>query len=120
MACGLDAIYSVQAPWAILPEMSHALSSDLSQMRGDRAGLLLLLLAGCSTAPRSGELPPIAASPPATARLAQEVEAWVVSGDVVGAELIVIEGHDVLLHEAWGWADQERGQPMRPDGVISV
>ncbi len=63
---------------------------------------------------------PAAPPPGALDQLAAEVQAWVKAGEIVGAEVIVMQSGDLLLHKAFGFADKEHSVPMVKNGVISV
>lgn len=59
-------------------------------------------------------------SPGALAELQQIVEGFVADGKVVGAELAVIKDRQVLLHEAFGWNDQEQETPLEIDALYNI
>jgi CubicO group peptidase (beta-lactamase class C family) len=59
-------------------------------------------------------------TPEALAELRQIVEDFVADGKVVGAELAIIEDRQVLLHEAFGWSDQERETPLEIDALYNI
>ena len=71
----------------------------------------LLLVSGlCSLAPVQ-DVPP--RSPGGPELLAAHVQGLVETGEVVGAELFVIQGERTLLHHAFGWKDREAEVPMQ-------
>ena len=45
---------------------------------------------------------------------------WVESEAIVGGVLLVIRYGQIVAHEAFGWADRERGLPMRKDTVFDI
>ncbi len=45
---------------------------------------------------------------------------WVREGRIVGAEVMVLKDRRVVLHEAIGWRDQERREPMRRNSIFSI
>ncbi|MCB9521738.1 MAG: serine hydrolase [Myxococcales bacterium] len=59
-------------------------------------------------------------SPEALARLDELVQGFVDSGDIVGAELLVIKNGRTILHEAHGLADRETNAPLQKDSVFCV
>jgi hypothetical protein len=47
-------------------------------------------------------------------RLGDEITEWVASGDLVGAELLIITDGHAVFHEAYGWhGDVRTGEPAR-------
>jgi CubicO group peptidase (beta-lactamase class C family) len=46
--------------------------------------------------------------------------AWVESEEIVGGVLLVIRHRTIVLHEAFGWADRERGIQMRTDTIFDI
>ena len=48
------------------------------------------------------------------------LEAWIGHGDLVGAEVLVIRGSEIILHEAYGWKDREAGVPMQTHSIYSL
>jgi CubicO group peptidase (beta-lactamase class C family) len=59
-------------------------------------------------------------SPEALARLSDLVQSFVDSGEIVGAELLVIVRGRTILHEGYGWRDRESEVAMQPGGVFCV
>ena len=56
----------------------------------------------------------------AVRRLADEVDGYVKSGKIVGAELLVIKNRKTILHEAFGLRDREEKLPMVPDTIFNI
>ena len=56
----------------------------------------------------------------ALAALAATVTRFVEEEAIVGAELLVLEGRHVLLHEAFGWRDREEQLPMQPNTIFNI
>jgi CubicO group peptidase (beta-lactamase class C family) len=56
----------------------------------------------------------------ALAGLAATVARFVEEEAVVGAELLVLEGGRVLLHEAFGWRDREEQLPMQLNTIYNI
>ena len=50
----------------------------------------------------------------------RQVAAWVKEGDPVGAELLVIQQGEVVLHRAYGWNDRDENKPMQPESIFRV
>jgi CubicO group peptidase (beta-lactamase class C family) len=48
------------------------------------------------------------------------VEAWVKDGQVVGAEILLVKDEKVVLHEAFGWSDQEDGIPLERNSIYRI
>jgi CubicO group peptidase (beta-lactamase class C family) len=53
-------------------------------------------------------------------RLADAVRSYVREGQIVGAELLVLQGGAVLLHEAFGLRNRENGDPMEPGTIFNI
>jgi len=88
------------------------------------AALVFLLL---SSLARGGQqdFPPATAleqglSPAALSRVDELVGTLVDEGEVVGAELLIIQGGRTVLHSAHGWRDEEAQVPMQLDSVFCV
>lgn len=45
---------------------------------------------------------------------------WIYSGELVGAELLVVKDGKAVFHEAYGWSDRERQLPMRRNSIFSI
>ncbi len=52
--------------------------------------------------------------------IADGIESWVLSGEVVGASFLVIKNQTVVLHEAIGWRDREAQIPLGLDAVFAI
>lgn len=52
--------------------------------------------------------------------LAAEVKGFVRQDKIVGAELLVVKNRRVVLHEAHGMKDKERGAAMQPDSIFCI
>jgi CubicO group peptidase (beta-lactamase class C family) len=48
------------------------------------------------------------------------LKTWVDEGRIVGGSLLVIRNGRLVLHEAVGWADRERGIPLRIDHIVNM
>jgi CubicO group peptidase (beta-lactamase class C family) len=59
-------------------------------------------------------------SPEGLQGLSELVQSFVDTGEIVGAELLVIVNGRILLHEGYGWRDRERERAMEPGGVFCV
>ncbi|MCA9870286.1 MAG: serine hydrolase, partial [Anaerolineae bacterium] len=59
-------------------------------------------------------------TPEALAELSQIVEGFVADGKIVGAELAVIQDQQVLLHEVYGWNDQDHAIPLETDALFNI
>lgn len=53
-------------------------------------------------------------------KLEQLLSSLVAKEEIVGAELLVIKGGTPILHEAYGWRDQESETKLTPDSVFCV
>jgi CubicO group peptidase (beta-lactamase class C family)/imidazolonepropionase-like amidohydrolase len=53
-------------------------------------------------------------------RIGDEIAAWVANGDLVGAELLIIRNGRAVFHEAYGWADRERQEPVARNSIWSL
>jgi CubicO group peptidase (beta-lactamase class C family) len=45
---------------------------------------------------------------------------WVESEEIVGGVLLVVRRGKLVVHEAFGWADRERGMPMQTDTIFDI
>ena len=52
--------------------------------------------------------------------LAAGVRELVEDDEAVGAEVLVLERRQVVLHEAFGWSDADRRTPLRPNTIVCV
>ena len=59
-------------------------------------------------------------SPDALAGLSDLIQGFVEDREIVGGELLVIQGGRTVLHQAYGLSDLEGGVPMRTDSVFCV
>lgn len=48
------------------------------------------------------------------------IRAWVARERIVGAVVLVIRHGKLVWHEAAGWSDRERREPMRTDHIVSM
>jgi CubicO group peptidase (beta-lactamase class C family) len=48
------------------------------------------------------------------------IRAWVARDRIVGAVVLVIRHGKLVWHDAAGWSDRERGEPMRTDHIVSM
>ncbi len=83
--------------------------------------------------PRTQTLPGVAAAPfpyasPEEVGLSQanlhgiadQVYQWVAQGEVVGAEVLIVKDRRIVLHEALGWSDRDRGIPLRRNSIYRI
>jgi CubicO group peptidase (beta-lactamase class C family) len=56
----------------------------------------------------------------ALAELSAAIQKHLDANRIVGAEFLVIESGDVLLHEAYGWRDREAQKPMERDTIFNI
>ena len=52
--------------------------------------------------------------------LATRVRQWVGHQRVIGAELMIVEGGKLVVHEASGWSDREQQRPLQVDSLYRV
>lgn len=52
--------------------------------------------------------------------LSEQVAQWVRQGEVVGAEYVIIQQGEVLLHETQGWRDRENGLELVPNTIFQI
>ena len=69
---------------------------------------------GCS--PPAQEL----ASPTTLVKIESIVQNLVDTEQIVGAEVLIIQGGKTLLHDVYGWSDIEDKRPMERDSVFCV
>ena len=93
---------------------------QLDRRRAWLAATFALALAACAAPPSTTPAQPLQLD---SARLNQVVS-WVKSdvdkGRYPGAVVLVMRDGKVLLHEAVGWADKERGVPMARDSIHPI
>jgi CubicO group peptidase (beta-lactamase class C family) len=53
-------------------------------------------------------------------RLGDEITEWVASGDLVGAELLIVKDGRAVFHEAYGWSDREERRPVERNSIWSI
>ena len=52
--------------------------------------------------------------------LSDEIKSWVASGELVGAELLVVKRGASVFHEAFGWSNREEGRPMQRNSIFPI
>lgn len=52
--------------------------------------------------------------------IADAVASWIVAGDLVGAELLIIKDGQSVLHESFGWSELDPPRLMTCDQIISI
>jgi CubicO group peptidase (beta-lactamase class C family) len=52
--------------------------------------------------------------------LGNEINTWVGSGELVGAELLVLRSGQVVHHEAYGWSDREARRPLERNSIFTI
>lgn len=52
--------------------------------------------------------------------LGDEIASWVASGELVGAELLIVKDEKTVFHEAYGWSNRERGLPVERNSIWSI
>ena len=45
---------------------------------------------------------------------------WVEDGDVVGAEILLMKDRRIVLHQAVGWRDKEKGLPLERNSIYRI
>jgi CubicO group peptidase (beta-lactamase class C family) len=48
------------------------------------------------------------------------IKQWVDSGEIVGAEILILQSGDTLVHEVAGWRDRERKLPVEKNTICRV
>ncbi|MHC5537949.1 serine hydrolase domain-containing protein [Singulisphaera rosea] len=56
----------------------------------------------------------------AVRRLADEVEAYVMNGTIVGGELLIVKNRKTILHEVFGARDREAKRPMERNTIFNI
>ena len=92
--------------------------------------LSLLLLSGCSATSPSREASTeehsdahrdtVALSSEKLEWLGEEIESWVESGELVGAELLIVKSGAIMFHEAFGWSHREDELPMQRNSIFPI
>lgn len=49
-----------------------------------------------------------------------ELISWITSGELVGAELLIIQEEKTIFHEAYGWSDLEKDRPVKRNSIWSI
>ena len=52
--------------------------------------------------------------------LGDDLISWVASGELVGAELLIIQDEKTIFHEAYGWSDLEKNRPVKRNSIWSI
>jgi len=90
-------------------------------MRPGRSFMLpviaLFLAAGCSAPDDTKDL---TGQSDWVTSVHEQVAEWYDVGEVVGAELLVIKDSDTVIHEVWGWADQEDERALELDMIFRI
>ena len=82
--------------------------------------LLLSVLAPVLAAAFAHAAEPTAPSPLALRALAASVRELVEDDEAVGAEVLILHRRQVVLHEAFGWADLDRRIPLTRNTIVCV
>lgn len=53
-------------------------------------------------------------------RLGGEIISWIINGELVGAELLIVKEGKAVFHEVYGWSDLEERLPMQRNSIFSV
>ncbi len=56
----------------------------------------------------------------ALAELSGTIRQHLEAGHMVGAEFLIIQSGDILLHETYGWKDREAQKPMERDTIFNI
>jgi len=81
---------------------------------------LALGLTACATAPTAQQAPPIQVDGARLGKVTSWLKADVASNRFPGAVVLVMQDGKVLLHEAVGWADKERGVNMATNSIHPI
>lgn len=115
------------------------MTCSITGRQGARAILLICVATACSSGessrpgfPRS-ELTPLAGAPfpyasaeelgldpQAVWRFKERLYSRVVARHLVGAEILVVKDGRIVLHQSMGWADIDRGIPMRRNTIFPI
>ncbi len=102
---------------------------------GSRTGtrILLVILTGCQMLVACGhesEIRPevfphveperLGVSSESLQVITNQLDAWVASGDIVGAELLIIKKKRTILHKAFGWMNLEKRIPMERNTIFDI
>jgi CubicO group peptidase (beta-lactamase class C family) len=49
--------------------------------------------------------------------LGDEIVSWAASGELVGAELLIVKDGRAVFHESYGWSDRERRLPVERNSI---
>ncbi len=83
-------------------------------MHGKKQLIVFLAVMAASVAAHS------AAREEALAELSAAIQKHLQADRIVGAEILVIESGDILMHETYGWRDREAREPMERDTIFNI
>lgn len=52
--------------------------------------------------------------------LSDTAEAWVRAGEILGAEILLVKGRQIVFHEAVGWSDRGAEAPLRRNSIYRI
>jgi CubicO group peptidase (beta-lactamase class C family) len=67
-----------------------------------------------------GGAQPVGVADARLAAVVDSVESWIGNERIVGAVMLVVQDGRVLLEQAAGWSDRERGERMRVDHIVRM
>ena len=80
----------------------------------------LVLVAALSSACTGTDPADLEFSPASLEGIGNQIAQWVTDGEVVGAELLMVQRGDIIFHDAWGWRDRESLLPMEPNTLFNI
>ena len=84
------------------------------------AAALALGLGACATAPVAQQAPPAQVDAARLGKVVNWLKADVAANRFPGAVVLVMQDGKVLLHEAVGWADKDRGVAMATNSIHPI
>lgn len=52
--------------------------------------------------------------------LQDAIETWIVNLELIGAEILIIENEELVIHEAYGWSDKESDDKVKKGSIWTV
>ena len=75
--------------------------------------LVAILLVACSQNPKYSNANKYAG-------LQDSIQTWIVNAELIGAEILIVENEELVIHEAFGWSDKESGDKLKKGSIWTV
>ncbi len=75
--------------------------------------LVAILLVACNQKPKYSNANKYAG-------LQDSIQTWIVNAELIGAEILIVENEELVIHEAYGWSDLESGDKLKKGSIWTV